>query len=92
MNISYFETGCFKQAFIFCLMLYHTLLLFFNSSTFPNFQLFRKLLIFLGDLRDFSSNIVFSAEVWKVSIYLKLYYLTLWKAMLTSAFPNELLL
>ena len=62
MNIFYFEIGYFKQAFIFRLMLYHTLLLSFNTSIFPNFQLFRKLLIFLGDLRAFSSNVVFSVE------------------------------
>lgn len=58
----YFEMGRFKQAFTFYLMLYHTLLLSFRCSIVPNFQLVRKLLISLGDMRDFPSNVVFSAE------------------------------
>lgn len=78
--------------FIWCCITHHRFPLVAVIS--PNFQLFRKLLISLGDMRDFSSNAVFFLlKGWKVNNCSKLYSLILWRLMLifilNVAFPKH---
>lgn len=62
----------FQAAFTFHLMLYHISLLSFSCSIFPHFQLFRKLLISLGNIKDFPPTVVFALKKeWKVNNCLK---------------------
>lgn len=75
-NIFYFETGYFLSKLIFCLDVISHIATFSLPVFFPNFQLFRKLLIFLGDLSFLTSNVVFFSRkygkltvVWSCDIW-----------------------